>query len=200
MGFLDDLKKNLGLGNKDAESPPRPVGEAAANVTSSPGGTSSADVPGGSFGDAAAVAPAEPSEAETIPQEDAAAARVTAQRQAADESAAAQQAAAAQAAADAVANRQPDSQPMDVPPVAEAVVEPVAEPELAEPVLAEPVLTEPVGLDEASTVSEVAVEPGDTMQGIATQYGVDLDELIAANADTVPNPDHIYPGQVLRLP
>jgi len=32
------------------------------------------------------------------------------------------------------------------------------------------------------------------------QFGVDLDALIAVNADTVPNPDHIYPGQVLRLP
>ncbi|WP_223940669.1 LysM peptidoglycan-binding domain-containing protein [Arthrobacter sp. StoSoilB22] len=29
---------------------------------------------------------------------------------------------------------------------------------------------------------------------------MDLGSLIAANADTVPNPDRIYPGQVLRLP
>lgn len=49
-------------------------------------------------------------------------------------------------------------------------------------------------------VTEVVVEADDTLSGIAVQFGVDLDALIAANADTVPNPDHIYPGQVLRLP
>jgi resuscitation-promoting factor RpfA len=51
-----------------------------------------------------------------------------------------------------------------------------------------------------ATVSELVVEAGDTLSGIAVQFGVDLDSLIAANADTVPNPDVIYPGQVLRLP
>ncbi|MCZ9884021.1 LysM peptidoglycan-binding domain-containing protein [Arthrobacter sp. B2a2-09] len=49
-------------------------------------------------------------------------------------------------------------------------------------------------------VTEVVVETDDTLSGIAMQFGVDLDALIAVNADTVPNPDHIYPGQVLRLP
>ncbi|MEV8147866.1 LysM domain-containing protein [Arthrobacter sp. NPDC080073] len=52
----------------------------------------------------------------------------------------------------------------------------------------------------ARQVTEVVVEADDTLSGIAMQFGVDLDALIAANADTVPNPDHIYPGQVLRLP
>lgn len=52
----------------------------------------------------------------------------------------------------------------------------------------------------AARVTEVVVEQGDTMNGIAAQYGVDLGALIATNADTVPNPDRIYPGQVLRLP
>ncbi|WP_442544980.1 LysM peptidoglycan-binding domain-containing protein [Arthrobacter sp. KN11-1C] len=52
----------------------------------------------------------------------------------------------------------------------------------------------------AGQVTEVVVEADDTLSGIAMQFGVDLDALIAANADTVPNPDHIYPGQVLRLP
>jgi LysM repeat protein len=46
----------------------------------------------------------------------------------------------------------------------------------------------------------VVVEAGDTLAGIAVQFGVDLEALIAANADTVPNPDLIYPGQVIRLP
>ncbi|XAS66512.1 LysM domain-containing protein [Micrococcaceae bacterium Sec5.7] len=49
-------------------------------------------------------------------------------------------------------------------------------------------------------VTEVVVEPGDTLSGIAVQFGVDLNALIAVNADIVPNPDLIYPGQVLRLP
>ena len=52
----------------------------------------------------------------------------------------------------------------------------------------------------APRVTEVVVEQGDTMSGIAAQFGVDLGALIATNADTVPNPDRIYPGQVLRLP
>ncbi|MGO4434637.1 LysM peptidoglycan-binding domain-containing protein [Paenarthrobacter sp. RAF9] len=52
----------------------------------------------------------------------------------------------------------------------------------------------------AGRVTEVVVEHGDTMSGIAAQFGVDLGALIASNADTVPNPDFLYPGQVLRLP
>ncbi|WP_426003713.1 LysM peptidoglycan-binding domain-containing protein [Paenarthrobacter sp. NyZ202] len=52
----------------------------------------------------------------------------------------------------------------------------------------------------APPVQEVVVEAGDTMGGIARQFGVDLAALIAANTDTVPNPDRIFPGQVLRLP
>lgn len=52
----------------------------------------------------------------------------------------------------------------------------------------------------AGQVTEVVVEADDTLSGIAMQFGVDLDALIAVNTDTVPNPDHIYPGQVLRLP
>lgn len=54
--------------------------------------------------------------------------------------------------------------------------------------------------DGGGQVTEVVVEADDTLSGIAMQFGVDLDALIAANTDTVPNPDHIYPGQVLRLP
>lgn len=52
----------------------------------------------------------------------------------------------------------------------------------------------------AGRVTEVVVETDDTLSGISMQFGVDLDALMAVNADTVPNPDHIYPGQVLRLP
>lgn len=61
-------------------------------------------------------------------------------------------------------------------------------------------LAEAAPTEAPATVSELVVEAGDTLSGIAVQFGVDLDSLIAANADTVPNPDVIYPGQVLRLP
>ncbi|MGO4583946.1 LysM peptidoglycan-binding domain-containing protein [Arthrobacter sp. 2RAF6] len=69
---------------------------------------------------------------------------------------------------------------------------------LAAPVAAESDAGAPAA--SASPVTEVVVEADDTLSGIAMQFGVDLDALIAVNADTVPNPDHIYPGQVLRLP
>ncbi|MBB6404630.1 LysM domain-containing protein [Arthrobacter sp. AZCC_0090] len=72
----------------------------------------------------------------------------------------------------------------------------VVEPDAA----GEPVASEPVAAASAGRVTEVVVETDDTLSGIAVQFGVDLDALIAVNADTVPNPDHIYPGQVLRLP
>ncbi|GHG58535.1 hypothetical protein GCM10012320_32220 [Sinomonas cellulolyticus] len=52
----------------------------------------------------------------------------------------------------------------------------------------------------AEAPREIVVESGDTLSGIAAQFGVDRDALIAANAETLPNPDAIYPGQILRLP
>ena len=42
------------------------------------------------------------------------------------------------------------------------------------------------------------VEPGDTLSGIADQFGVDLETLAAANDIT--DPDVIYPGQLLIIP
>lgn len=47
------------------------------------------------------------------------------------------------------------------------------------------------------TFSQCIVEDGDTLGGIAVQFGVSLDRLIAANPGI--NPDLIYPGQVLNL-
>ncbi len=47
-------------------------------------------------------------------------------------------------------------------------------------------------------VSQCVVESGDTLYGIATQFGVVLGDLIAVNPGI--NPDLIYPGQVLNLP
>ena len=49
-------------------------------------------------------------------------------------------------------------------------------------------------------VTEVVVEPGDTLASIAAQFGVDENALIAANTDTVTDPTSIRPSQVLRMP
>jgi lysozyme len=46
--------------------------------------------------------------------------------------------------------------------------------------------------------NQCIVEAGDTLYGIARQFGVDLDQLVAANRGI--NPNVIYPGQVLNLP
>jgi nucleoid-associated protein YgaU len=128
---------------------------------------------------APALAPstvAHTTDAAATPQD--AATRVADPQHGDEEAAAAQQAAAAQAAADASA-------------AADAVAAPEADPAL-------PVAPAPA--DRLTGVSEVVVEAGDTLRGIAVQFGVDLNALIVVNADTVPNPDVIYPGQVLRLP
>lgn len=127
MGFLDDLKKNLGFEQKDEQK-----NEEQRNEEQQAQAEGQAD------------ASAEAAEAASV-------------------EAAAQQQAAEAAAADAAAQQQ----------AAEA---------------------------QAARVTEVVVKSGDTLSGIAVQFGVDLNALIAVNADIVPNPDLIYPGQVLRLP
>ncbi|HUW65727.1 MAG TPA: LysM domain-containing protein [Spirochaetia bacterium] len=43
------------------------------------------------------------------------------------------------------------------------------------------------------------VQPGDTMSGIASMFGVSLAALVAANPQ-IANPDLIYPGQVINIP
>jgi spore coat assembly protein SafA len=43
------------------------------------------------------------------------------------------------------------------------------------------------------------VQPGDTLSGIAEQFGVSLGALEAANPQ-ITNPDLIFPGQVIRIP
>lgn len=47
-------------------------------------------------------------------------------------------------------------------------------------------------------VTECIVDPGDTLNGIAKQYGVDAGELARING--LSNPNLIRPGQVLQLP
>ena len=44
------------------------------------------------------------------------------------------------------------------------------------------------------------VAAGDTMSRIAGRFGVALEDLIAANTETVPNPDRLEIGQVLIIP
>lgn len=44
------------------------------------------------------------------------------------------------------------------------------------------------------------VKQGDTMSKIAAEFGVSLDALIAANSETVPNPDSLQVGQTLIIP
>ncbi|MFW0775930.1 LysM peptidoglycan-binding domain-containing protein [Paenarthrobacter nitroguajacolicus] len=122
---------------------------------------------------------------------DAAAVEVSAADRASAQAAAAQ-AAQQQAAADAAAAQEAEQEGLE-PDAPE--VQPQAQ-EAASEAAAATGQPGPV----APRVTEVVVEQGDTMSGIAAQYGVDLGALIATNADTVPNPDRIYPGQVLRLP
>jgi LysM repeat protein len=48
------------------------------------------------------------------------------------------------------------------------------------------------------TVSQCVVTEGDTLGGIAQQFGVPLDEILSRNPG-ITNPDVIYPGQVINL-
>ncbi|WP_347108137.1 LysM domain-containing protein [Paenarthrobacter sp. S56] len=152
MGFLDNVKKNLGLGDKD-HHPDESAQQQAAEDTAAVG-----------------VSASDTSAAE------AAAAQAAEQQEAAN-------AAASQEAHDV--GLEPED-PEVRQAGQEAAVEAAAE-------AGQPGRVAP-------RVTEVVVEPGDTMAGIAAQFNVDLGALIATNADTVPNPDAIYPGQVLRLP
>ena len=140
MGFLDDLKKNLGFGPKNG---PHSGPEPATGLDASTSGGTPAPAPA-----ASTAAQASPESAETP---DRPVSDTTETQQA------------------------PESYAVPAPPV-------------------------PAPADQLTDVSEVVVEAGDTLAGIAVQFGVDLDELIAVNADTVPNPELIYPGQVIRLP
>lgn len=55
-----------------------------------------------------------------------------------------------------------------------------------------------INLASTAGPDQCIVDPGDTLSGIATQYGVDLNALIALNGIT--QPDLIFPGMVLDLP
>lgn len=55
----------------------------------------------------------------------------------------------------------------------------------------------PVITDDTRTYTVVR---GDTLGEIATEYGVELDDLIQINRLTIDDIDRIYPGQVLVIP
>ncbi len=46
----------------------------------------------------------------------------------------------------------------------------------------------------------VTVSRGDTLSQLAQRYGADLQQVVSLNRDTLPNIDHIEPGQVLKMP
>jgi LysM repeat protein len=50
------------------------------------------------------------------------------------------------------------------------------------------------------TQQTYAVRDGDTLSRIAKRFGITLDELIAANTETVPDPDKLAVGDVLIIP
>ncbi len=52
--------------------------------------------------------------------------------------------------------------------------------------------------DETSSDPEYIVQPGDTLTGIATRFGISLDALSTANQ--ISNPNQLYVGQALVLP
>ncbi len=58
---------------------------------------------------------------------------------------------------------------------------------------------EPTPVPSPTPVTYV-VKSGDTMSKIAAQFGVSLDALIAANTETVPNPDVLQVGATLIIP
>jgi LysM repeat protein len=58
---------------------------------------------------------------------------------------------------------------------------------------------EPTGAP-APTPQTYVVATGDTMSNIASRFGVSLDDLIAANRETVPDPDKLDVGDILIIP
>jgi LysM repeat protein len=49
----------------------------------------------------------------------------------------------------------------------------------------------------APSVTTYTIQPGDTLSGIAAQYGTSVSSLVALNG--IANPDVIYAGQTIRV-
>lgn len=56
----------------------------------------------------------------------------------------------------------------------------------------------PAGNAGYSGYTEYVVRPGDTLWGIAQQYGVSIDQLVALN--NITNPDLLQVGEVIKIP
>jgi LysM repeat protein len=56
----------------------------------------------------------------------------------------------------------------------------------------------PAPTEQVNGAQEYTVEPGDTLSGIAGQFGVTTDAIIAANE--IADPDLIQPGDTLTIP
>jgi LysM repeat protein len=52
----------------------------------------------------------------------------------------------------------------------------------------------------APTPQVYVIKEGDTLSGIARQFGLTVDQLLAANADTITNPDRIAVGDEIIIP
>ncbi|MEW5953736.1 MAG: L,D-transpeptidase family protein [Bacillota bacterium] len=67
-----------------------------------------------------------------------------------------------------------------------------------QPPVAEPVKEPPENNNDSEKGKTYTVQPGDTMWKIARKLNIPLDQLIKTNS--LPDPDRIYPGQILNLP
>ena len=56
----------------------------------------------------------------------------------------------------------------------------------------------PAPTEQVNGAQEYTVQPGDTLSGIADQFGVTTDAIIAANG--IADPDLIQPGDTLTIP
>ena len=50
------------------------------------------------------------------------------------------------------------------------------------------------------TPQTYVIQEGDTLSGIAREFGLTLDELLAANTETIENPDRISAGDEIIIP
>jgi len=103
------------------------------------------------------------------------------------------------------ANRIYVGQPLLIPGLASTAAENQAAPQLV--VVESPAAPMPVAADEPEPVADAPASPdamtytvkaGDSAIHIARQFGVDVDALLAANS--VPNRNRVYVGQVLDIP
>jgi uncharacterized membrane protein/LysM repeat protein len=92
----------------------------------------------------------------------------------------------------------PTATPESTPPAAPAEPSPASPQPPATSTPPEAPTPSPSPFPTTPPSSTYVVQPGDTLIGIAAVFGVQLTEIAAAN--DIPNPNLIYPGQVLVIP